>query len=409
MSGGMGGIPGTAYGGATDPSALQITDGFRLIPSVFVGERYDTNVLFAAKNSGAVKEDYVTTATPQLRGLYAGNLVTVNAAAAAFAEYYVKNTALSYVGTSAGAMIDASKLASRVREGTRLNAFDTYIYTPIPPAFLTGDVAGEGNNPYLRGFQVGRANTQSNIFGANLAVPISQVVDLTGGYTRGFIKFGSTDVQQPGALLNTNFQTYTAGLSMKMSRQDTISLNFVGSEYVSEGTFATWGSTVGWTRLFTPNVSLISNAGAQLVETRFTGTPSSTTIAPVGRLTLLWKDSTTTLTLAYNVGVTPAYQFQPQALLSNVASVSLTQQTAIPELLGIGSLSYGRGDQIGGTGSTAISYDSWGANGGFIYRVTPKTFLGLTYFYQNNDQSFGGQSFTINRQVVQFSLNQALY
>jgi hypothetical protein len=411
----MGSIPGTAYGGATDPGALQILDGFRVIPSIRVGERYDSNVFLASKTPGLKREDFVTTTIPQVRGLYAGNLVTVNAMASAVGEYYAKNTGLNYVGTNAGAMLDVSKLASRLWEGTRLTVFDAYSYTPQPPAFLTGDLAGEGSNPYVRGFQVARTNTQSNMFGASLTVPLNQVVGLIGSYTNGFMKFGSSEGQQPGSLIDTNYHTYMAGLSMKASRQDTVSLNFINSEYDSgvRGTLSTYGGTVGWSRLFTPNVSLVSTAGAQLVEPKYVGTPSSTTIAPLGRLALLWRDSTTTMTVAYNVGVTPSYQFQSQSLLTHLASISLTQQTAIPELLGVASLNYGRGAQIGSastsTVSSSISYDSWGGTGGLIYRFTPETFLGLTYSYQNNDQSFGGKSFRIDRQVVQMSLTQAFY
>jgi hypothetical protein len=424
MGGGMSPIPGTAYGGATDPSALQITDGFRLIPSIAVGERYDSNVLFAAKNSGFVREDYVTTAIPQLRGLYAGDLFTVNAMAAAVGEYYVKDPGLSYVGTNVGGILDMSKLASRLRERTQFSVFDTFSYTPQPPAFLTGDTSGEANNTFLRGYQVGRTNTQTNIVGTNLAVPLNQSVNLIGSYTNGYRKFGTSDVQQPGSLINTTFQTYTAGLSMIMSSQDIVSLTFVGSEYDSgaQGTFATYGGTVGWARQFTPNVGMNSAAGAQVVNTSglttstsggttsTNGATSSTSIAPLGRFSLFWKDRTTTLTGNYSVGVTPSAQFQTQAVLSNVVSVTLTQQTAIPELLGIASLNYGRGDATGSSAtSSSLSYTAWGGTGGLVYRFTPKTFLGLTYSYQNSDQSFGAQSFVINRQVVQFSLTQAFY
>ena len=415
MGGGMGNIPGAAFGGATDPGALQIADGFRVIPSIMVGQRYDSNVLFAANGNnfrtrGLSKEDFVTTTIPQVRGQYSGSLVTVDAMAGAVGEYYAKNTGLSYVGTRAGAALDVSRLASRLWEGTRLTVSDTYSYTPQPPAFLTGDLSGEGANPFVRGFQVGRVNTQTNVFGTNLTAPLNQVVNLIGSYTNGFIKFGSSDVQQVGQLLDTNYQTYMAGFSMNRSLQDTVSLNFVGAEYAygDRGSFTMRGGTVGWTRLFTPNVSLVSTAGAQLVETKFGVTPSSTSIAPLGNLALLWRDSTTTMTLAYGLGVTPSLQFQSATLRTHVVSFNLVQQTTIPDLLGVVGLNFGHGDRIG-SGSTGFSYVSWGGTGGLTYRLTPQTFLGLTYSYLNNNQSFGGQSFLIERQIVQLSLTQAFY
>lgn len=50
MGQGMPNVPGTAFGGATDPSAIQTVDGLRVIPSVQVSERYDSNVFFASKH-----------------------------------------------------------------------------------------------------------------------------------------------------------------------------------------------------------------------------------------------------------------------------------------------------------------------------------------------------------------------
>ncbi|MGH7181092.1 MAG: hypothetical protein ACREJN_03840 [Nitrospiraceae bacterium] len=45
------GIPRMAFEGATDPSMVPITSGFRLIPSIMVGEWYDSNVLLAPNGS----------------------------------------------------------------------------------------------------------------------------------------------------------------------------------------------------------------------------------------------------------------------------------------------------------------------------------------------------------------------
>jgi hypothetical protein len=58
--GGFMGIPGTAFGEATDPSMVPIISGFRLIPSMMVGEGYDKNVLFQVSgNNGFLIERQV--------------------------------------------------------------------------------------------------------------------------------------------------------------------------------------------------------------------------------------------------------------------------------------------------------------------------------------------------------------
>ncbi len=404
------GIPGTAFGGATDPSLVPLTSGFRLIPSIQVAERYDSNVLFAPNGSRGKLDDYVTTATPQLRGLYVGSLVSVNVMGRAVGEYYAKNTGLNYVGTNVGGIVDLSKLASRLWSGTQVTLSDTYSYTPQPPAFLAGDLTGQGANPFVSGYQVSRVNTQNNTFNATLVAPLTQVLSVRGSYTNGFMRFGASPAQQAGQLLNNTYQTYTTGLALDLSAQETVSLTFVGADYdyYERGTFTTRGGTVGWTRLLTPNLTLNTAAGAQLVDPNIVGTSSATSVQPLGNLALLWKDSTTTLTLAYAIGITPSFQFQSAPLRTQVVSLNLTQQTGLPELLGIVGLNFGHGEQIG-AGAADLSYTSWGGTGGLAYRLTPQTFLGLTYSYANNNQSRGGQGFLIERQVVQLTLTQAFY
>ncbi|HBH80402.1 MAG TPA: hypothetical protein DDY39_11305, partial [Nitrospira sp.] len=95
MGGGMPIIPGTAFSGATDPSLRRTGDGLRLVPSIQVSERYDSNVFFAPKSQlrGLTPEDFVTTIVPQVRALYTAqeNLVKLNAVVGAVGGYYAIN------------------------------------------------------------------------------------------------------------------------------------------------------------------------------------------------------------------------------------------------------------------------------------------------------------------------------
>lgn len=124
-------IPGTEFGGATDPSSIQIRDGFQVVPSVQVSERYDSNVYFAPKSllQGLNPEDFVTTVAPQVRGVYTDHehLVKVNAVVGAVGSYYAKNTELSYVSANVGAILDMSDLVSRWRPGARWTVSDTFL------------------------------------------------------------------------------------------------------------------------------------------------------------------------------------------------------------------------------------------------------------------------------------------
>jgi opacity protein-like surface antigen len=407
---GMGYVPGTAFGGATDPGALKITEGFRIIPTIMVGERYDSNVFFRPRTPGLDREDFVTTTSPQLRGLYAGSLISVNAVGGATGEYYAKNTGLNYIGANASASLDMSKFLSQWWRGSTWQVTEFYINSAQPQTFLTGDVIGASVNPFVRGYQVGRTNYQNNIVSTNLSVPLNQTLALIGSYSNGFTKFGSSSVQQ-GTLLDSNSQSYTAGIVMKYTHLDTFSLNVIGSEfdYGSRGSFVSRGGTVGWSHEFSQILSISSSAGVQYIKSQFQGVPSRISIAPTGSFNLTWKDNTTTLGLAYFMGLTPSFQFEAQPLLTHTVSFALTQVTPIKDLVGVVGVNYARGDELRSSASAPISYTSYGATAGVTYKLTSQTFLGLNYNYRNVDNNFRGNSTAFDRSVVQLTLTQAFY
>ena len=407
---GGGYVPGTAFGGATDPGALEITEGFRIIPTVMIGERYDSNVFFRPRTPGLDREDFVTTTSPQIRGLYAGSLISVNAVGGATGEYYAKNTGLNYIGANAGASLDMSKFLAQWWRGSEWRVTESYLNSAQPQSFLTGDVSGASENPFARGYQVGRVNNQSNNVHTNLSVPLNQTLALIGSYSNGFIKYGSSSVQQ-GTLLDTNSQSYTAGIAIKETSLDKFNLSFIGSEsdYGSRGSFVSRGGSVGWVHEFSRILSISSSAGVQYIETKFQSVPRRTTIAPTGSFNVTWRDNTTTLGLAYFIGLTPSFQFSAQPLLTHTVSLALTQVTPITDLVGVVGVNYARGDELGSSSSGPISYTSYGATAGLTYKLTSQTFLGLNFNYRNFDNKFEGNSVAFDRSLAQLTLTQAFY
>jgi hypothetical protein len=408
--GGVGYVPGTAFGEAIDPGARQIKEGFRLIPTIMVGERYDSNVFFRPSTPGLDREDFVTTTSPQIRGLYAGSLISLNAVGGATGEYYAKNTELNYIGANASAILDMSKFLAQWWRGSTWQVTEFYIDSAQPRAFLTGDVTGASGNPFARGYQAGRVNYQNNNVSTNLSLPLNQTLALIGSYSNGFIKFGSSSVQQ-GTLLDTNFQSYTAGITMKDTSLETYRLNFIGSEsdIGSRGSFVSRGGTVGWEHEFSQILRISSSAGVQYVETQLQGVPSRTSIAPTGSFNATWRDNTTTLGLTYFMGVTPSFQFEAQPLLTHTVSFALTQVTPITDLVGVLGANYAKGDQLRSNSSSSISFASYGATAGLTYKLTSQTFLGLNVNYQNFDVKFGGNSIAFDRSFIQLTLVQAFY
>jgi hypothetical protein len=169
-------------------------------------------------------------------------------------------------------------------------------------------------------------------------------------------------------------------------------------------------------------VTLDSSAGAQVLQGQSSGSGAQgsqgqssglsnvpTTVTPRGGVVLTWKDSTTSLTMAYGLAISASNQSQAQPLLVDIVTFSVTQVTPIPELVGVASVAYGRGDEIGSKSVNAVSYTSYVATGGVLYKFTAQTFLNLTYQYGNYDNQFGATNNSFDRHVVSISLAQAFY
>jgi hypothetical protein len=415
MVGGMPSIPGTAFGGMTDPSSVQVVDGLRVVPSVQVSEQYDSNVFFASKSQlqGLTPEDFITTVMPQVRGLYADRekLVKVNAVAGAVGSYYVNNTGLSYVGANAGVALDMSDLLSRWRPGASWTVSDTFFYSPQPPAFFLGGQSGEQANLLVAGFQATRTKTNSNSVNTIIELPLYRTINLTGSYTNSFIHYGASQIPQAATLIGQDVQAYTAGFSVQTSIQDTVRVNFTGTEFDQGrlGAFSTRGGVLGWTHRFSPSVSFNATGGVQELSGESNGVRFSSVIAPFGGLAINWKDPTTSIALVYRSGITPSFQFRSGALLNHSVSLNITQNTPIRDLAGLLGANYSLANEYGSNSGGALSWTTVGGTAGLRYRATQKMFLMLIYAYLNVDNVFGETRFAFDKHVVQLSLAQAFY
>lgn len=415
MGGGMPTIPGTEFGGATDPSSIRVAEGLNVIPSVQVSERYDSNVYFAPKSllQGLTPEDFVTTVVPQVRGLYTDHehLVKVNAVVGAVGSYYVNNAGLSYVGANAGVVLDMSDLLSKWRPGAKLTVSDTFFYSPQPPAFLVGGQLGQQANPLVAGFQAYRTNTNSNSVNTLFELPLNRTVNVSGTYRNSFIHYGASQVPGAPTLISQDLHAYTAGLSKEVSLYDTVRVDFTGTEFDQGrlGAFSARGGTLGWTHRFTPTMRLNATGGAQLLSGELNGVQISSTIAPIGSLAVQWEDPTTSITLAYRSGITPSFQSQGGALLNHLVSCNITQKTPIRDLVGLLGANYSIANEYGSHSGSAVSWTTVGGTAGLRYRATQKLFLTMIYSYQNVDNEFEGTRFAYDRHVAQLSLAQAFY
>ena len=416
MGGGMGGgmptIPGTAFGGATDPSSIKVVEGLRLIPSVQLSERYDSNVFFAPKSQlrEVNPHDIITTVLPQVRGLYADReqLVKVNATVGAVGSYYTTNTGLSYVGANGGVVLNMSDLLSRWRPGTTWTVSDTFFYTPQPPAFVLGGYFAEAANPLVAGFQATRTNTTSNSVNSAFELPLNRTVNLRGSYTYSFVNYGASPVRQGALLISQNAQIYSAGFSVQMSLQDIVRVEFTSYNYDQDrlGSFNTRGGLLTWIHRFSPAVSLNAVGGVQVLTAKQTDVQSSSEIAPFGSLAIRWQDPTTSIALVYRSGITPSFQFRSAAMLNHSVSLTMTQNTPISDLVGLLEANYSIANDYGSNSPFALSWTTVAGTAGLLYRATQKTFFTLFYSYLNVDNVNAGIHFAFDKHLIQLGVAQ---
>jgi hypothetical protein len=264
---------------------------------------------------------------------------------------------------------------------------------------------------------VGRVNTQRNIASINASVPITQDLDLTGGYSYSFNKFGDSQVQQAGNLLNSNVQTANIGLMKKLSGQDALLVTYAASKFTYQpsgtGTIDNQSLTIGARHLFTPRATLTVNVGGQVLEAQFASTTNiasvPSTLAPKGNALFIWSDATTSLTVAYDLSAAPSYVGTNTPLLSHVVSVSGAQVMFVPEVLGTMSANYAQANQYGSSSGPETNFTSYGGTAGVTYKFSAMTFLSLDYNYANSKSVFAGQPYSFDRHVVQLSLAQAIF
>jgi hypothetical protein len=96
-------------------------------------------------------------------------------------------------------------------------------------------------------------------------------------------------------------------------------------------------------------------------------------------------------------------------MLNHMVSCDITQNTPIRDLAVLLGANYSVANEYGSKSGAALSWTTVGGTAGLRYRATQKTFLTLTYTYQNVDNEFGGTHFAYDRHVAQLSLAQAFY
>jgi len=365
----------------------------RLVPSLAVSERYDSNVFFVP---GGNLEDYVTTISPRVKVEHKGRLIEGTVQGGATGEVYVKNPGLNYIALNGGVTLNLDNAVAQLVRGAGLKVSDTFYFTPQAPAFVAPGTGGQVSEAFVRGIQAGRANSFTNAGSAIGSYALSPTMDLQATYMHQKIHFGTAFVSPTtGRFFNTTFQTVTAGPQLKVSPLDTATLTYQyqKADFSQGGGFHTQGGSMGWTRAFTPILTGNVTGGMTVIE-------PSNRVQYQGGVSVEGKFQNTDASLSYSRGVYPSFFNSGLPLLSQVVSATVSHRvTALLTVTANGN--YAKNESVpAGT----LSYESYWVTVGLNYIVS--RILNATLSYTNSEykQNSLGQSSRFDRNMVMVML-----
>ena len=397
--------PEVAQGQAVIPSTTQRQPvsgpGTNIIPSLTLSERYDSNVYFI---QGANLEDYVTTASPQLRVVHKRQLVEATVIGGATAEAYVKNPGLNYAAANGSVDLNLGGAMSELVRGLGLRISDNFYYTPQLPAFAE-PTGGGGTAPesFVQGLQAQRANAFTNTGIVAGSYAMSPLVTLTSTYNNAYRHFGNQIAPTSGStqpLINTMFQTVNSGPQIRLSAVDTVTLlhqyqqaDFGGSR----SGFTTQGGTAGWTRVLTPTLTSSLTGGGTVLS-------QSNQLQYIGSASLTWKFENTDAMVSYSRAVAPSFfgsttsvAGSGTALVSQVVTVNaahhITQALSV-SINGNYSFSESTPD------SSVQQFTSYSVTPDVAYQINRVMKTTLAYTRSHFERTFSSQESSFDRNAV---------
>jgi len=368
----------------------------KLVPSLAVSERYDSNVFFIP---GRNVEDYVTNISPQVTVDHKGRLIDGTVRGGATAEVYVKNPGLNYVAANGGMTLNLDNAVSQLVRGAGLKLSDTFYFTPQPPAFVTPAAGSQVSEAFVRGIQAARANSFTNAGLATGSYNLSPRVDLQATYMHQRIHFGTAFVSPTtGRFFNTTFQTVNAGPLLKVSPLDTLALTYQYqqaefSQGSGGGGFHSHGGLMGWTRSFTPTLTANVAAGMTVIE-------PSERVQYLVTASLDRKLQNTDASLSYSRGVYPSFFISGLPLLSQVVTATVAHR--LTELLTVtANGNYAKNESVP---TPLLSYESYWVTVGLNYKVSRILTTALSYTNSEYKQHFSGLNARFDRNMVMVML-----
>jgi len=363
-----------------------------VIPTLRLSERYDSNVYFV---SGGNLEDYVTTVSPQVSVIHKRQFIKAMVGGGGTAETYVKNPGLNYIAGNAFLNLDLDRAMNELVRGLGLRIYDSYYYSPQPPAFAAPIDGSQISPSFVEGVQARRANSHTNTGRVEASFAASPIVSFLATYVDQRRTFGNaittpTGVEQ-GNLIDTTFQTVTTGPEVKISPVDTGTLFYQHQKgsYTSNS-FSNNGAIAGWTRSITPTLSAGITSGATVFST-------SNDLQYLGSAFLSWKGEDSALTLSYARKIAPSFFVAATALLSQVVTGTATHRVTESLSLSLNG-NYAHNQSI--PDSSLVKFESYSVTPSVNYKMSRVLTATLSYTYSQFQRTFSSQDSTFDRNVV---------
>ncbi len=372
-----------------------------IVPSLRVAERYDSNVFFVP---GRNLEDIVTTLAPHIKATHRNQWIDATFGGGATSEIYVKNPGLNYIGGNGSIDLNLDGAMSQLVRGLGLRVSDVISYTPQPPAFAAPTGGSQISETFVQGIQARRANSFTNAAKVEGSYFFSTFMGVVSTYTDRRIRFGkqvtTPDGVSQGGFIDTNFQTLTSGLTVKVTPSDTMSLlhqyqkGGFSDPARGDSAFSTQGAIVHWARSVTPSLQVMGDVGFSVIN-------SSGNVYPVGAISLGWEAQYTKVQLSYSRAVAPSFFTLGTPLLSqgvtgfvrrrlsDVVSVSLSGSYAINQSIPDG---------------TILKFESYAVTPAVENVIGPRLTATLSYTRSNYDRNFSGQAFDFDRNMIVINL-----
>jgi hypothetical protein len=382
----------------------------RVIPSINVSERFDSNVWFAPSDRlppGTKAWDLVSSVSPVVEVLNKSRLDDTRFSAGVTGAFFANNSVLNYVSTNAGVNSNLTGWIRKLIPGATLQVADGFFFTPEPPGFITGVKPQTPADTFARGVIAFRANTFTNYATISGGYPFSRSAGMQASYSNSFFRVGQVFQASPAEDLQNYYFNSIAhygsiGPWYNLSPKDTIGINYQPSYISTSGggttvSFAAHSVVLDYTRT-TPDWTLgVSGGPAYLEQGSFfyyNGAVSVTTNY----------DKPTRLRLTLSRQLTPAFFATGGGLISNTAGFSIDSKLA-KNLPISANLYYAHNAAVP---VEIVKFESFLANVRLNYPVTRTFLISISYNYNLFDQSgmqTAGtvQSFQFDRHFITFS------